>query len=307
MSEATGYRLISVTVNADRAETVEDVMLLAGALSCTLQDASDHPILEPAPGETPVWPLVDVTGMFYAEVALDEILPLIENGLDFVAAGMIRARMLEDQKWEQVWMRDFAPIEIDRGFWVVPSFATPPEPQATNLIIDPGLAFGSGTHATTLLCLRWLCSQDLRGKRVIDYGCGSGILAIAAARLQAEKVYAVDIDPQACIATRDNAERNGVLEQIEITQSESQLQDGMDVVVANILLAPLLQRVDIFWDLLGAGGKIALSGVLAEQAESLCSCFDRKFTNSSIHQHQEWVLYSAAKADGQTSGARATC
>ncbi len=292
MDEPSGYQLLRVAVAAQAAELAEDLLLFAGALSCSLTDAADTPLLEPEPGQTPLWPELIITGMFDEKTDLRPVSAQVSTALGDQLHS-IETSPLQNQQWERVWMADFAPLQVADGFWIVPSFAEPPDPAAINLSIDPGLAFGSGTHATTMLCLQWLARQDLQDKSVLDYGCGSGILAIAAALLGAREVVALDIDPQACLSTIDNAERNGVRSRISVVEGEMEGSRSFDIVVANILLIPLLDRADKFAGLLQDGGRLALSGVLGEQATQLRTVYDARFAQSEIVRLDDWLLYSA--------------
>lgn len=294
MAESSGYQLLRLTVEAAASELAEELLLFAGAVSCSLTDAADTPLLEPEPGQTPLWPELVITGMFEQSADLQPLLPRLESALGRQLWSM-EVSPLEAQQWERVWMRDFAPVSVADGFWIVPSFAEPPDPAAINLSIDPGLAFGSGSHATTMLCLQWLGRQNLQDKTVLDYGCGSGILAIAAALLGAGEVVALDIDPQACLATRDNAERNGVASRMSIRDDDAVSSGSFDVVVANILLSPLLDRAGLFADLLPDGGLLALSGVLVEQETQLRTVYDARFAKSEIVRLNDWLLYSAVR------------
>jgi ribosomal protein L11 methyltransferase len=294
MAESASYQLLRLAVTEQAAETAEDLLLFNGALSCSLTDAADTPLLEPEPGQTPLWPELVITGMFDRTVDLQPLAATLGSTLG-QQLHSIEVSPLQDQQWERVWMRDFAPTQVSEKLWIVPSFAEPPDPAALNLTIDPGLAFGSGTHATTMLCLQWLAGQDLQNKTILDYGCGSGILAIAAAMLGARKVVALDIDPQACLATLDNAERNGVARQISVLEGEGDAGCDYDVVVANILLTPLLERVERFAEMLRPGGMLALSGVLGEQATQLRTVYDVRFSQSEIVRLDDWLLYSAMR------------
>lgn len=289
------YLLITVSVAREQAEAVEEALLQFGALSCTFADAQDQPILEPAPGATPLWSLVEITGMFAAEAEPDLICRLLQNEVPVIDLNQVRTKKLKGRQWERAWMDDYAPIEVSKKLWIVPSFCTPPDPQAVNISIDPGLAFGSGTHATTYLCLQWLARQPLKNKTVIDYGCGSGILAIAAAMLGAEKVYAYDIDPQALHATEENAVRNHVGNQIVISRSDRDLPGGVDFIVANILLSPLLELTSRFSQLLDDEGKLGLSGVLSEQVASLAGVYAQRFQHEETEIRDQWALYSAKR------------
>ncbi len=287
--------LLTVTVDRDHAENVEDTLLGFGALSCTFEDATDTPIHEPDPGKTPLWNAVVITGMF-AESADGELLAaLLQNEIPVLNRHDIVLKDLQGRAWERVWMEDFKPIEINPNLWVVPTFCEPPNKHAVNISIDPGLAFGSGTHPTTLLCLQWLGKLDLSNRTVVDYGCGSGILAVAAAMLGAKRVYAYDIDPQALLATKENAQRNQVTDQIEVCAKETDLSIGADVIVANILLSPLLDLSARFSDLLTENGKLGMSGVLTEQVATLAGAYAARFQHSETEILNQWVLYSARK------------
>ncbi len=291
------YLLLKVKAKGDSAEAIETALQELGALSCTLQDAMDTPIHEPEPGQAPLWPEVEITGMFAADADSALLSHLIERQVKGISGAEISVKKLQGQEWERVWMDDFAPMQISEALWVVPSFCDAPDPAAVNLMIDPGLAFGSGTHATTTLCLRWLAKQDLSDKVVYDYGCGSGILAVAAARLGATRVYAYDIDPQALTATLENAQRNHVADQIIICEKDSAVDRKVDVLVANILLRPLLDLTGRFAELLCEEGRLGLSGVLAEQAASLAAAYAQDFQHCETSMLDQWVLYSARKQD----------
>ena len=224
---------------------------------------------------------------------------MLKNEVPDLQDKHITTENLQGQVWERAWMEHFEPQHVAGNFWVVPSFCEPPEPDAVNLLIDPGLAFGSGTHATTFLCLQWLAKQQLAGKIVLDYGCGSGILAIAAVLLGAREVYAYDIDQQALIATDNNAARNGVADRIHICASDRELIEPVDVLVANILLAPLLDLNGRFAELLKSDGSLGVSGVLSEQAATLAGVYAARFQHSATEMRDQWILYSARKSGNQ--------
>ena len=289
------YVLVKVQVDRDTAPQVESAMLEFGALSCTFEDAGDKPIHEPAPGHVPLWEIVHISGMFPQNYDAALLTSLMRNEIPKLQEQDIVTENLQGQVWEQAWMEHFEPQHIGGNFWVVPSFCKPPEEDAVNLFIDPGLAFGSGTHATTFLCLQWLTKQKLAGKTVIDYGCGSGILAIAAVLLGARDVFAFDIDQQALVATDDNATRNGVADQIQICSSDRELPESVDVLVANILLAPLLDLKGRFAELLKTDGALGVSGVLSEQAAALAGVYASHFQHSATELREQWILYSARK------------
>jgi ribosomal protein L11 methyltransferase len=250
-------------------EALETLMLAAGAVAVTLQDNADQPVLEPAVGETPLWHQVRMTGLYPADADMDAVLSTFPD--DLQAGTGARVEILEDKDWEREWMQHYRPMKFGRRLWVCPSWLAPPEPDAINLLLDPGLAFGTGTHPTTALCLAALDGLDLDGKTLVDYGCGSGILAVAALKLGARRVLGVDNDPQALLASRDNAARNGLPpEALPValpTDPEVDTWTGAtDVVVANILAGPLIQLADRLVGLLRPGGNLLLSGLLESQA-----------------------------------------
>lgn len=287
------YLLLKVGIPRQHAEMVETAMLDSGALSCTYQDATDTPIHEPAPGTTPLWPDVIVTGIFAQDTDEDIATHLLKSQLSAFTNAEITAEKLQDADWERAWMDDFKPVQVGEKLWVVPTFCDAPDATAVNIALDPGLAFGSGTHPTTQLCLQWLSRVDLQGKRVVDYGCGSGILAVAAAMMGAEEVYAYDIDAQAFQATVENATRNGVADEVTICHSDEDIPANIDVLVANILLAPLLELQSRFSMLLKEEGKLGVSGVLSEQIEALASAYATQFRHSETEIREQWALYTA--------------
>lgn len=210
---------IQIKLNAtnDNAEAIGDMLMEeTGAVSVTFLDAKDTPVFEPLPGETRLWGDTDVVALYEADMDTSLILQQIKAS-NMLAEGFAhKVEQVEDKDWEREWMDNFHPMQFGRRLWICPSWREVPDPQAVNVMLDPGLAFGTGTHPTTALCLEWLDNLDLTGKTVIDFGCGSGILAIAAIKLGAAKVIGIDIDPQALLASKDNAARNGVEDQIEV-------------------------------------------------------------------------------------------
>jgi ribosomal protein L11 methyltransferase len=259
----------------------------------TLEDAADDPVLEPGPGETPLWPTVIVKALFDADTdpaalarALAEALP---------DGPTPRFEVLADQAWERVWLEDFRPMCFGRRLWVCPGGLPAGAADAIRIELDPGLAFGTGTHPTTALCLEWLDGQDLADCSVVDYGCGSGILAVAAAKLGAANVVAVDIDPQALIATRDNALRNRVAGALTVTGELALAPRGADVVLANILAGPLIELAPRFAEALVPGGRLALSGLLPGQADAVTAAYRPWFHIETITTRDGWVLLSARR------------
>jgi ribosomal protein L11 methyltransferase len=254
-----------------RIEAAETALFAAGALSVTLTDAVDDAILEPAPGEVRLWPQTVLQALFPAESAGFESIIVLADALA-LPAERIRAERVAERVWEREWLKDFHAMRFGRRLWIVPHHeAEPAQPEAVTVRLDPGLAFGTGTHPSTALCLTWLDSRlPARGK-VIDYGCGSGVLAIAAAKLGAMDVQAFDIDPQALIATRDNAAANHVA--VRVQETADALAGPVDVVLANILAGTLVELAPALCGLLRAGGQLVLAGILKQQVHEVRAGF----------------------------------
>lgn len=267
-------------------EPLEAACFLAGALSVTLTDAADNPVLEPAPGATPLWPSIRLSALF-AEQPQDRVVALLDAFLDAPLPAH-RFERVADRLWEREWLKDFRPMRFGSRLWVSPHRASAPEAPGVVVWLDPGLAFGTGSHPSTALCLEWLDGAALNGLEVIDYGCGSGILSIAAARLGARAVTAVDHDPQALTATRDNSTRNGVAAQIAIRKPEEALGEA-DVLLANILLEPLIELAPRFATLVRPGGRIVLAGLIVSQAGSVTLAYQPWFDIRPFGAHDDWV------------------
>lgn len=265
-----------------------------GALSVTYQDAADQPLFEPPPGETPLWQQTIVSGLFEATTDIESTGRAMQAQHPGVIDAL-RIEILEDKDWVREWMARYQPMQFGQGLWIVPSHHTPPDPDAVNILLDPGLAFGTGTHPTTAMCLHWLADHPPHAMQVVDYGCGSGILAIAAARLGAAQVIAVDNDPQALLATQANAEQNQVAEAILCRGIEPPLQTQCDLLLANILAGPLISLAPRFADLVRPGGNIVLSGILAEQADSVRHAYDAWFAIQHQQQQDDWILLDATR------------
>ena len=266
---------LTLTIGEAGPGPYEDALLAAGATSITLQDAADDPVLEPAPGATPLWPRVQMKALFDGGTSPDDVLAVLNVELQHPLPAL-NFEVLADRAWEREWLKDFRPMQFGRRLWICPGGQRPADvalqsdDEAPCLIeLDPGLAFGTGTHPTTALCLEWLDSAALAGKRVIDYGCGSGVLAIAALKLGAAHVLALDIDHQALLATRANAERNAVEDRLTVQLASEASMTAVDVVLANILAGPLEQLAPTFAGLVVDGGRLVLSGVLRDQATAV--------------------------------------
>ena len=290
---------IQIKLNAtnENAEQIGDMLMEeTGALSVTFLDAHDTPVFEPLPGETRLWGDTDVLALYDAEADTQLIMSQIKASKMLVDGFAYKVEQLEDKDWEREWMDNFHPMKFGERLWICPSWRDIPDPSAVNVMLDPGLAFGTGTHPTTALCLQWLESLDLSGKTVIDFGCGSGILAIAAIKLGAEKVIGIDIDPQALLASKDNAQRNGVAEQLEVYLPQDQPEGLLaDVVVANILAAPLRELSSIITGLVKPDGLLAMSGVLDTQAEDVANHYRDAFHIDPIIEQSEWCRISGRK------------
>jgi len=288
---------LQLVTDRDQSEALEEALLAAGACSVTLQDNADQPLFEPPPGATPLWDDIRLMGLFTADHAPQDIIDAVKKAFG-AELPTHRIEILEDKDWIREWMDSYQPMRFGTRLWICPSWRTPPEPAAVNLMLDPGLAFGTGTHPTTSLCLQWLDGLDLDGKTVIDFGCGSGILGIAALLLGAKKVIAIDNDPQALLATRDNAQRNGLQgNQIEALMPEQVTADiTADVVIANILAAPLISLAPQLAAHLRNGGDIALSGILAEQADAVRIAYEPTISWHTQLQQEEWIRLTGRKA-----------
>ena len=286
---------VRLAITPEQAETYEDALLEVGAVSVTFMDAEDQPIFEPDLGTTPLWSHTHLLALFEADT--DET-ALIAH-LQLLCGGSLpehHVERIEDQDWERSWMDNFQPMRFGQRLWIVPSWHAAPEPDAVNLLLDPGLAFGTGTHPTTALCLEWLDGQTLDNCSVLDFGCGSGILAIAALLLGAPQAVGTDIDPQALEASRDNASRNGIdPARFPVYLPADLPQQPADVVVANILAGPLVSLAPQITALVKGGGRLALSGILAEQAEEVRAAYAGAFDLDPTATKDGWVRISGIK------------
>lgn len=283
---------VSATVDEDRAEPLSDMFMELGAVSAGLEDAGDQPLFEPKPGETPLWRATRVTALFEAGACDQDILRSVVTERFADALRDWRCDVLQDQVWERAWMEHFKPMQFGRRLWICPTGYEPPEPSAVNVLLDPGLAFGTGTHPTTALCLEWLDSLDLQARTVIDYGCGSGILAVAALKLGAGSAFGVDIDPQALTASADNARKNGVERTLKLGYPADLPSAPADVVVANILAGPLVELAPDILRRVRSGGLLALSGLLAAQAADVQKTYEAVIDFAPVRLREGWALLS---------------
>lgn len=284
---------VRLALTPAQAETYEDLMLELGAVSVTFMDAEDQPIFEPDLGTTPLWSQTHLLALFEGDTdaaALEQRVQLLANGLVY------EVERLEDQEWERSWMDNFQPMRFGQRLWIVPSWHEAPEPEAVNLLLDPGLAFGTGTHPTTSLCLQWLDGEPVQGLQVLDFGCGSGILAIAALLLGAERAVGTDIDVQALEASRENANRNGIdPARFPLYLPADLPTEQADVVVANILAGPLVGLAEQITRLTRIGGRLALAGILAEQAEDVRAAYAGCFDLEPTATLDGWVRISGTR------------
>ena len=288
---------VRLDTTSDHADILEDLLMEAGACAVTLQDAKDQPVYEPELGTTPLWQDTVVVGLFNAQTRTDELIPFLEANAGLEPFPPHKIELVEDKDWEREWMTHFHPMQFGPRLWVCPSWKEVPDPNAINLMLDPGLAFGTGTHPTTALCLRWLDQQDqLNDKEIIDYGCGSGILAIAALLLGARSAVGVDLDPQALEATIENARRNHIpAGKLSVFLPGDEPDEQADVVLANILAGPLTQLAGKLAGLTRTGGSIALSGILAEQADDIVQTYKQWFTMDGPITVDGWAMLAGKR------------
>ncbi|WP_321326442.1 50S ribosomal protein L11 methyltransferase [Thiomicrorhabdus sp.] len=285
---------INTVVPEALAEPLSDAFMEANAASVTFEDAKDQPIYEPEIGTTPIWGNTKVIGLFDADVDSKAIIELLIQIVPELKPNQFKVEQLEDKDWIRAWMDQFKPMLFGDNLWIVPSWTEAPQPDAVNLYLDPGMAFGTGTHPTTSLCLTWLDQNPPKDLSVIDYGCGSGILALAAQKLGAKSVSGTDIDPQAITASIENAKRNN--EAIPFALVKDFDAEPADMIVANILAGPLKELSSEFDRLLKPGGTLTLSGLLATQADELIQHYQTiGITLDTFETKEEWGLLSGKK------------
>ncbi len=283
---------ISVRLELHQYLATEILLDELGAVSISIIDAEDHPIFVEEVGTTPLWQHLILTALFVEDIALETLQEPIEKAL--AAPIELNKRLVQDQDWQKKWLQNLQPMQFGERLWICPSWLTYPDPFAINIQLDPGLAFGTGTHPTTHLCLQWLANYSLQDKTVMDFGCGSGILAIAAHFLGAKKVVAIDHDPQAIQATRINATKNNIDDRVlQTILADSPPQQISDVIIANVLLLPLLQFSCEFSKAMSATSKIILSGILEQQLEQMKQVYEPTFKFDKIHSKNDWLLIEA--------------
>ncbi|MBS3803488.1 MAG: 50S ribosomal protein L11 methyltransferase [Oleiphilaceae bacterium] len=292
---------LQIPADSETADQLEDLLMEMGAEAVSMEDAADQPLYEPEPGTTPLWHQTRVIGLFDPARDIEQLCGEVhdqwhrqtQQELPEIEAGLI-----EDKDWERAWMEDFTPIRFGERLWIVPTWHEAPDPSAANLVLDPGLAFGTGTHPTTALCLEWLDRHPTEDQQVIDYGCGSGILGLAALVLGARHVIGVDTDPQALQASRENARRNQIADHcldLYLPGDEPEIQ--ADVLLANILAQPLIMLASRLADKIRPGGDIVLSGILSHQAREVMEAYEPWFVMDEPEQREEWVRLTGRRRD----------
>ncbi|MDA7595394.1 50S ribosomal protein L11 methyltransferase [Luminiphilus sp.] len=299
MSAPPSWQELHFTAKKEQVAALEAWLFECGALSVTLEDDADQPLLEPGPGETPLWEAVSVTALFDGDRALHSVIDAVPRHL--VVTSDAQPVPVADREWIRVWEDQFHPMQLGQRLWVCPSWTAPPDPAAVNILLDPGLAFGTGTHPTTAMCLSAIDACVLHPLRVVDYGCGSGILGIAAARLGAGPVLAIDNDPQALVASRANAQANAVAEaQFAVVMPDdsavTQWSGTAELVVANILAGPLVTLAPTLLSLLAPGGQLLLAGLLKDQASEVIDAYANQVPLQIAAQEDGWVLLSGQRA-----------
>jgi len=290
------FQQLRLKTRAESSAELEALLFEHGALSVTYLDAQDQPIYQLEPGGTPLWDDITLLVLFAQSMDLDSLVTLLRFQPSVRNREELQIEEIADQAWERSWMENFQAMQFGQRLWICPSWQDPPDPDAINIMLDPGLAFGSGTHATTSLCLRWLAEQELNDLEVIDYGSGSGVLAIAAALMGAKRVHAVDNDAQAIAATIDNANRNNIgNQQISAYLPEALPELKADLLLANILAEPLHELADHFAALVKPGGRLLLSGILEQQVPPLVESYQRWFTMESPVIEDDWCRLTGTR------------
>ena len=296
MSMPDSWLQAQLEVPRDSIASAEALLEALGALVSWTESANDEEILEPAPGAIPLWAEVRITALFPADASRTDITEALKTGLG-TASGKVGFSVVQDRDWDADWRRQLKPLRFGKHLWICPVGQACPATDGISVILEPGLAFGTGTHPTTAMCLTWLDGTLLTGKRMLDYGCGSGILAIAALALGADSCRGVDIDPQALLASRDNALRNACSERLTLGEPADDPTEGYAVIVANILSGPLIRLAPQLQRYAGPATRIALSGILAAQSAEVVAAFRPWVQLELTAQQDDWVLLTGCVAD----------
>ncbi|WP_100657916.1 50S ribosomal protein L11 methyltransferase [Alteromonas flava] len=284
-----------IDTHPTRADAISEWLNFHDAQAVTMVDGKDTPMYEPKPGEVLLWPDTRVIGLFASDADIQALAAKLQQSGLLNSDDKLKTEQLEDKDWVREWMDSFHPMQFGQRLWICPSWREIPEPSAVNVLLDPGLAFGTGTHPTTALCLEWLDGIDVTNCQVVDFGCGSGILGVAALKLGAAHCIGIDIDPQALLATKENAKRNQVDRQFDVFMPEQQPQLEADVVVANILSGPLLELRSIITAYCRIGGQLVLSGILAEQVAEIEKHYAENFDLAPSKVSGEWARVSGTR------------
>ena len=288
MSQANSLWQVSFDLGQLEAQIAERVCWLCGATSVTFADARDDPILEPLPGELRLWPATRLRALFPLEIAPSALLRALSGALE-IPPQCFEVQPIEDRAWEREWLRHFHAMQFGRRLWVAPHHESVAALDAVIVKLDPGLAFGTGTHPTTALCLEWLEQHVESGEILIDYGCGSGILGIAAVKLGAAHAYCFDIDPQALLATEQNAHANAIASEVTVCRTQRDLPRGADLLVANILSGPLRGLAPEFASSVKRGGRLLLAGLLEPEVLEVTQPYSAWFDIGCFGQREGWV------------------
>jgi ribosomal protein L11 methyltransferase len=288
------WHQIVIELGREPPGRAEAACLALGAIALSYGDGGDEALLEPAPGETPLWSEVRLKALF-AESAEAPVIAATLTAVLALPDDAIHVEQIADRVWEREWLRDFRPMRFGQRLWVCPAGQPPGDASGVVIKLDPGLAFGTGTHATTALCLEWLDGYGLEGRQLLDYGCGSGILALAALALGAAGATAFDIDPQALIATRENAAKNALAARLEVLQDASDIRGPFDVVVANILAQPLVALAPRLAGHCRAGAAILLAGLLGDQGDEVARAYGPWFDIETAARREAWVTLAGRR------------
>jgi len=282
-----------------QVEELQSLLELCGANGVLIEASDDETIYEPTIGTDPIWENNTIHAVFPDDVVLDKIVAMVKA--KFPQKNLHHEMSQHhDQDWQNEWKKYVAPQKFADNLWICPTWCKPIDINATNIMLDPGMAFGTGSHSTTKLCLQWLANNPVEGKTLIDYGCGSGVLAITAAKLGARQVFAIDIDPQALVATKANAEQNNVSEKIIFAQPDTFELQQADIVIANILAEPLVHLAKLFANLVTQNGQLVLSGILKEQIDKIRNAYKVSFEETKTTSDKEWLRIDFTKNENKS-------
>lgn len=287
---------LQIRVLSAHPEFAEELLMACGASAVSLVDAGDDPVLEPAPGATPLWSRTVAVGLFESSTDADRVLDVLRTELPDGTEIECSTELLEDQDWVRVWLKDCPPLKFGERLWVCPREKAVQEPGCVTLLLDPGLAFGTGTHPSTAMCLDWIARNRVEGARVLDFGCGSGILGIASLLLGASSCLGVDIDPQAIQATGDNARENGVAARMHLLPHDAAFEPFQaDIVLANILARPLIELAPLLARSVRDGGHLVLAGLLDRQADEVRAAYAPWFDFAPDLSREGWTRIAAVR------------